>query len=234
MLHRATIAQIMMSAITVTALMMWSGAAAADLSCKDFRRGYMLGDPDILQSMAQIATPLIIAENGGTMPEDRTGALTAMALRLQIYCEQLGDDSVSAIVTSMLKTAPERYRAAKEAAAKAAAEKAAEDTAARSSELSAAQRGAIADFVRRCWSTDPGRPYLDQMEVLLTVTTDSSGVARRAVVAKEDDGRVRTSPQLRMFSERAIRTVLDPNCANLPLPQAMLGETQTLTFRFRP
>lgn len=102
------------------------------------------------------------------------------------------------------------------------------------SALSATQRGAIGDFVRRCWSTDPGMLDLDRMEVLLKVTTDSGGVVRRAVVAPDDAGRVSGNPRLRVFSERAIRAVLDPNCANLPLPQPMLGQTREFTFRFRP
>jgi hypothetical protein len=37
-----------------------------------------------------------------------------------------------------------------------------------------------------------------------------------------------------VFSERAIRAVLDPNCANLPLPPKMLGQVREFTFRFRP
>jgi neural Wiskott-Aldrich syndrome protein len=102
------------------------------------------------------------------------------------------------------------------------------------SALSAAQRGAIGDFVRRCWNTDPGMLDLDKMQVLLTVTTDGGGVVRRAVIAQEDEGRVGGNPRLRVFSERAIRAVLDPNCANLPLPQPMLGQTRVFTFRFRP
>ncbi len=102
------------------------------------------------------------------------------------------------------------------------------------SALTAAQRGAIGDFVRRCWSTDPGMLDLDKMEVLLTVTTDNGGIVRRAGVAPDDEGRVNGNPRLRVFSERAIRAVLDPNCANLPLPQPMLGQTRVFTFRFRP
>jgi hypothetical protein len=105
-----------------------------------------------------------------------------------------------------------------------------DDTAA----LSAAQRGAIGDSVRRCWSTDPGMLDLDKMEVLLTVTTDAGGVVRRAEVAQEDTGRVAGNMRLRVFSERARRAVMDPNCANLPLPQSMLGQVRTFTFRFRP
>jgi hypothetical protein len=102
------------------------------------------------------------------------------------------------------------------------------------SALSAAQRGAIGDFVRRCWNTDPGMLDLDKMQVLLTVTTDAGGVVRDAVVAPEDVGRVSGNMRLRVFSERAVRAVRDPNCANLPLPQNMLGQIRTFTFRFRP
>ena len=102
------------------------------------------------------------------------------------------------------------------------------------SALSAAQRGAIGDFVRRCWTTDPGMLDLDKMEVLLTVTTDGGGVVRRAIVAPEDTGRVAGNLRLRVFSERAVRAVMDPACANLPLPQNLLGQTRTFTFRFRP
>jgi hypothetical protein len=40
--------------------------------------------------------------------------------------------------------------------------------------------------------------------------------------------------RLQVFAERAVRAVLDPNCANLPLPQNMLGQTRVFTFRFRP
>ena len=59
---------------------------------------------------------------------------------------------------------------------------------------------------------------------MLTVTTDGGGVVRTRVVAPEDSGRVTGNPRLRVFSERAVRAVLDPNCANLPLPQPMLGQ----------
>ena len=105
-----------------------------------------------------------------------------------------------------------------------------DDTAA----LSAAQRGAIGDFVRRCWATDPGMLDLDKMDVLLTVTTDGGGVVRRAIVAPEDAGRVSGNMRLRVFSERAVRAVMDPNCANLPLPPTLLGQIRTFTFQFRP
>ncbi len=100
--------------------------------------------------------------------------------------------------------------------------------------LSMDQRGAIGDHVRPCWTTDPGMLDLDKMQVLLTVTTDTNGVVRAAVVAPDDLGRVAANPRLRVFAERAVRAVLSPQCANLPLPQSMLGKTNVLTFRFSP
>jgi hypothetical protein len=71
------------------------------------------------------------------------------------------------------------------------------------------------------------------MQVLLTVVTDERGTARKAEVAGEDTRRM-GDPRFRAFAERAIRAVLSPACANLPLPKAMLGKVNLLTFRFRP
>ena len=100
--------------------------------------------------------------------------------------------------------------------------------------LTGAQNRAIGEFVRRCWSTDPGMLDLDKMEVKLTVMTDGGGVVRQADVAEEEKGKVSSNPRMRVFSERARRAVLDPNCANLPLPPNMLGQVQRFTFLFRP
>ena len=67
-----------------------------------------------------------------------------------------------------------------------------------------------------CWTTDPGMLDIDKMEVTLTVTTDGDGVVRRAVIAKDDEGRVNGNLRLRVFSERAVRAVMEsaivPNC----------------------
>ena len=105
----------------------------------------------------------------------------------------------------------------------------ANDTAA----LSAEQRGAIGDHVRECWTKDAGALDIDKERVLLTVTTDAAGVARKVEVAGEDAGR-QGDPRFRAFTERAIRAILDPHCANLPLPNNVLGKVNVLTFRFSP
>lgn len=101
------------------------------------------------------------------------------------------------------------------------------------SALTAAERGAIGDHVRPCWTSDPGALDLDKMQALLTVTTDASGVVRQASVAPSDQGRL-ADPRFRAFAERAVRAVMDPTCANLPLPRSMLGKVNVLTFRFSP
>jgi len=54
-----------------------------------------------------------------------------------------------------------------------------------------------------------------------------------AKVTGGDVARLR-DPVFRAFAERAIRAVLDPRCASLPLPRNMLGQPRTLTFRFSP
>ncbi|MGH7080680.1 MAG: hypothetical protein ACREFU_21580, partial [Acetobacteraceae bacterium] len=100
--------------------------------------------------------------------------------------------------------------------------------------LSAAERGRIGAYVRRCWTYDPGAKDVQQFQVLLEVTTDASGVARIAKVAPGDRGRVDANPELRAFADRAVNAVLDPRCAELPLPSGMLGHNQHLVFRFRP
>jgi hypothetical protein len=69
--------------------------------------------------------------------------------------------------------------------------------------------------------------------VLLTVTTDATGVVRLAVVAEPDVPKL-SDPVFRAFAERARRAVMDPRCANLPLPAKLLGKPNVLTFRFSP
>ncbi len=105
----------------------------------------------------------------------------------------------------------------------------ANDTAA----LSADQRGAIGAHVRECWTKDAGALDIDKQRVLLTVTTDPDGIARKAEVAGADIGRM-SDPRFRAFAERARRAILDPQCANLPLPNHVLGKINVLTFRFSP
>jgi hypothetical protein len=99
--------------------------------------------------------------------------------------------------------------------------------------LSASQRGAIGDHVRACWTYDPGAPGVEKMRVMLQVTTDANGIARVADVTGGDRARMSDSV-FRAFADRAINAVLDPRCANLPLPTHMLGRNNVLTFRFSP
>jgi hypothetical protein len=100
--------------------------------------------------------------------------------------------------------------------------------------LTGAQRGAIGDKVRRCWTKDAGAPPVENMQVFLLVTVDGGGVARQVVVAPEDVGRL-GDPRFREFAERAVRAVLSPRCSTLPVPPTLLaGGTGVLKFLFRP
>ena len=86
-----------------------------------------------------------------------------------------------------------------------------------------------------CWTKDAGALDLDKMQVLLT--GHHRRQRRRAPGRGGRAGRRAASPAIRVFrafAERAVRAVLDPRCANLPLPQTMLGKINELTFRFSP
>jgi hypothetical protein len=99
---------------------------------------------------------------------------------------------------------------------------------AQASDLSADQRATIGDHVRKCWASDTSAP---DMHVMLTVTTDASGVARQAGVAGDGIRRL-SDPQFRAFAARAVRAVLNPQCDHLPLPADALGKINVLTLRF--
>ncbi|MCB8876342.1 hypothetical protein, partial [Acidisoma silvae] len=102
------------------------------------------------------------------------------------------------------------------------------------SSLTAAQRGAIGDKVRACWTIDSGAEGVQSLSVILKVTTDGTGTPRLASVAPSDQGRVNGNPVLQAFAERAVRAVLDYHCSPLPLPPSLLGSAHTFTFRFSP
>jgi outer membrane biosynthesis protein TonB len=101
--------------------------------------------------------------------------------------------------------------------------------------LTGEQRGAIGDQVRECWTKDAGALDIDKMSVMLTVTLDAAGVVREATVADSDRDKL-GDPRFRAFAERAIRAPMSAQCSNLGqyLPKSLLGQVNTLTFRFRP
>jgi hypothetical protein len=99
--------------------------------------------------------------------------------------------------------------------------------------LSQANRDAIGSHVRPCFDVDAGAPGLSTFSVNLIVTTDSTGTAREAVVAPQDQDKM-GDPIFNAFAQRAIAAVLNYQCATLPLPSYMLGQNQTLLFDFTP
>jgi hypothetical protein len=139
------------------------------------------------------------------------------------------DNTLEKLKQQLAMNQPPHARANPQSGGNGGGNPAANDTAS----LNAEQRGAIGDHVRECWTKDAGALNLDKMQVMLTVTTDATGVAREAKVVGSDLGRM-GDPRFRAFAERAIRAVMDPRCANLPLPRTDLGRINVLTFRFSP
>jgi len=104
--------------------------------------------------------------------------------------------------------------------------------------LTAAQRGAIGDRVRECWTKDSGALNADKLQVLVTATIDpADGSAREVEPAEQERSRLAGDPVLRAFFERARRAILDPRCGNNLVPKDKLvadGAPNKLTFRFSP
>jgi hypothetical protein len=99
--------------------------------------------------------------------------------------------------------------------------------------LDASERNAIGQHVQPCFSVDPGALGLAGFNVDLLVTTDASGIVRNAVVAPGDLNKM-SDASFAAFAQRAIIAVMSAQCANLPLPAAMLGRNQILLFNFTP
>lgn len=99
--------------------------------------------------------------------------------------------------------------------------------------LSGADRDAIGNHVRPCWTIDAGAPGLSTLSVELMVTTDATGTVRRASVAPQDQDKM-SDPVFNNYANRAIAAVMNYQCATLPLPSNMLGKPQTFMFDFKP
>ncbi len=132
-----------------------------------------------------------------------------------------------ALVVAMLAVRSPRPPPADPVAGPAPAPRAAESTL----PLSPAQRVFIADHVRACWD---GRAVPGAGEgVVLVVRTDQAGMARAAWVDAFDRDQL-ANPGFAALAAGAVRAVLDPRCAHLPLPAAAAGQAHTLSFRFIP
>ncbi|OYV25376.1 MAG: hypothetical protein B7X08_05830 [Acidocella sp. 20-63-7] len=101
------------------------------------------------------------------------------------------------------------------------------------SKLSGADRSAIGNHVRPCWTVDAGAPGLSTFSVNLMVTTDATGTVRQAAVAPQDQDKL-SDPIFNAYAQRAIEAVMNYQCATLPLPSYMLGQPQTFLFNFTP
>jgi hypothetical protein len=101
--------------------------------------------------------------------------------------------------------------------------------------LTEGQRKTIGDEVRRCYAEDTAAKDYATYVTTMTVTVDATGTVRAVELSPADRGRASSDFAFRAFAERAERAVLDPQCANLPLPANLLGQPAAkFTFRFRP
>jgi hypothetical protein len=100
-------------------------------------------------------------------------------------------------------------------------------------QVSEEARRAIGEHVRSCWAESGGLMRPANMPFDVQVQVDETGTIRAARVASADE-MVRTDPNFRLFAEHAAQALMDPRCATLPLPLAMMGRRHTLEFHFAP
>ena len=101
-------------------------------------------------------------------------------------------------------------------------------------QLSAGAQRAIGGSVRRCYAEDTEAKNYASFTAHLLVTVDETGEARMVAFKPDTAARMAADPQYRALAERARDAVLNPTCAKLPIPAALLGHAQQLSFVFRP
>lgn len=97
--------------------------------------------------------------------------------------------------------------------------------------LSGPDRAAIGSHIRPCYNIDGEALGVGQFQVLLTVTTDTTGTVREAEISSDNTGDM-SNPLYLAFTQRALAAVMNAQCATLPLPSNMLGSNQTFSFLF--
>lgn len=99
--------------------------------------------------------------------------------------------------------------------------------------LSPEAYGGIITHVRTCWRTYVSRLGDVRFQARLHVLTDERGVVREARLAEEDMPHL-SDPSFQTYVAAAMHSVLDRDCAQLPIPAAKLGRRITFDFVFIP
>jgi hypothetical protein len=101
-------------------------------------------------------------------------------------------------------------------------------------ELSTDQQQVIADHMRECWPGDEDGTLYEGIPLLLTVTTDQDGVARKVELADNGEISGLSDFGLADLTERLTLMILDRQCEPLPLPSAALGRVSVISVPFSP
>ena len=92
---------------------------------------------------------------------------------------------------------------------------------------------AIVKHISACWRVNVSRLGDVRHQAHLRVVADAEGVVREANLVAE--GPATTSdPSFQEFVQAAMHSVLDPQCAQLPMPAALLGHRIAFDFMFVP
>lgn len=100
------------------------------------------------------------------------------------------------------------------------------------SKLSASEKDALADAISHCWDWTAGVKDEEDLVAEIQVHLEPDGAHTGVPIPKSVSGG--SEAVQKIFRERAIRSFLNPDCANLPLAPGKYPKGADITFVFTP
>jgi hypothetical protein len=100
------------------------------------------------------------------------------------------------------------------------------------STLSTSEIDALRAAIHPCWDTDAGAKDADTLSADIEIQVNPDGTMHDPKIEKVTGGG--NDFVKRAFAERALRTVLNPQCNKVPIPDGKYEQMKTLTITFVP
>ena len=100
------------------------------------------------------------------------------------------------------------------------------------SQLSTSEIDALRAAIHPCWDTDAGAKDAESLSADIEIQVNSDGTMHDPKIEKVTGGG--NDFVKRAFAERALRTVLNPQCNKIPIPAGKYEQMKTLTITFVP
>jgi hypothetical protein len=100
------------------------------------------------------------------------------------------------------------------------------------SKLSTSEIDALRAAIHPCWDADAGAKDADSLSADIEIDVSPDGTMHNPRIEKVTGGG--NDFVRRTFAERALRTVLNPQCNKIPIPDGKYDQMKTLTITFVP